>query len=150
MTKIDWRRRLAMSLLSALLVAALGAAQQTASIPTGKLAFGGFTGQFGADGTFTIAGPGWPTFAGTWKADGPRVELVLSNPPNGCAEPATYTVSRSGTHVTFSMEKDSCTPRRMILERCPRRHHRAAAGRRSAARAPQESPMVSSCRTRGT
>ena len=86
-------------------------------IPTGKLAFGGFTGQFGADGTFTIAGQGWPTFAGTWKADGPRVELVLSNPPTGCAEPATYTVSRSGTHVTFSMEKDTCQPRRMILDR---------------------------------
>jgi outer membrane protein assembly factor BamB len=117
MTKIDWRRRLGMPLLFALVVGALGAAQQTASIPTGKLAFGGFTGQFGADGTFTIAGQGWPTFTGTWKADGARVELVLTNPPNGCAEPATYLVSRSGTHVTFSMEKDSCQPRRMILDR---------------------------------
>ena len=102
---------------SAIVVTAVAAAQQTASIPTGKLAFGGFTGEFAADGSFTIAGPGWPTMTGTWKAEGARGELVLSNPPGGCAEPAVYTFTRSGTHVTFSMEKDSCTPRRMILDR---------------------------------
>ena len=122
MTKISWRRGMArllrpMAVAGTLGFVALGAAQQTASLPTGKLAFGAFTGQFNADGTFTIAGQGWPTLSGTWKADGSRVDLVLSNPPTGCAEPATYTVSRSGTQVTFSMEYDSCTPRRMILDR---------------------------------
>jgi outer membrane protein assembly factor BamB len=117
MTQSGWRRPLALLLSSTLIVAAIGASPQTGGIPTGKLAFGAFTAQFGADGTFTIAGQGWPTLTGTWKADGPRVELVLTKPPSGCAEPATYTVSRSGRHVTFSMEKDSCQPRRMILDR---------------------------------
>src|SRR6185436_10345239 len=102
---------------SVVIVAALGTTQQTASIPTGKLAFGGFTGQFGADGTFTIAGSGWAPLTGTWKATGSLVELALKNPPAGCAEPATYSFSVTGTHVTFSMEKDSCMPRRMILDR---------------------------------
>ena len=100
---------------------ALGAiaarAQQPSPLPAGKLAFGAFTGEFAADGTFAISGEGWPKLAGTWKATGSRVELVLTNPPTGCGEPAQYEFRVAGTRVTFSMVADSCTPRRMILDR---------------------------------
>src|SRR6185295_16834662 len=71
----------------------------------------------GSNGTFAISGEGWPPFTGTWKATGSRVELVLTNPPNGCGEPAQYEFRVAGTRVTFSMVADSCTVRRMILDR---------------------------------
>ena len=91
--------------------------QQPSALPAGKLAFGAFTGEFAANGTFAISGEGWPPFAGTWKATGSRVELVLTNPPNGCSEPAQYEFRVAGTRVTFSVVADSCTVRRMILDR---------------------------------
>ena len=116
MKKFKWRSRLAV-MTAITVVAGLGASQQAPAMPSGPLAFGAFTGQFASDGTFRITGQGWATLTGTWKATGPRVELVLTNPPAGCADPATYTFSVSGTRVSFSMENDTCTPRRMILDR---------------------------------
>ena len=81
--------------------------QQASPLPAGKLAFGGFTGEFAADGTFSISGQGWPKLAGTWKATGSRVELVLTNPPNGCGEPGQYEFSVAGTRVTFTVGRRS-------------------------------------------
>jgi outer membrane protein assembly factor BamB len=116
MKTFAWRRRV--TVIAAMTMAAgLAASQQAPAMPSGRLTFGAFTGQFAADGTFTIAGEGWPTLAGKWKATGSRLELVLTNPPNACGDRATYTFNVSGTHVTFFMEKDTCTPRRMILDR---------------------------------
>jgi outer membrane protein assembly factor BamB len=97
--------------------AGINAHQQTPTIPAGALAFGGFTSEFKPDGTFSIAGQGWRTLAGTWKIAGTAVELILTSPPAGCAEAGTYEFRVTGTRVTFSMVTDTCTPRRMILDR---------------------------------
>ena len=98
--------------VSALLSAA---PQQKPAIPPGPMVFGGFAGEFRADGTFSIAGAGWPTFVGTWKADGARVELALTKPMNGCDGAGRYDVSVSGAHVSFTLVEDACQSRRMIL-----------------------------------
>src|SRR5262245_43719187 len=102
-------------LVVALLLVALGAVPQSPAMPSGPLAFGGFTGQFRADGTFSISGQGWPAMAGKWKADGARVELVLALPQRDCPDPARYDFSVKGTRVTFTVVADECVPRRMIL-----------------------------------
>ena len=98
-----------------LILLALAVAPQSTLLPTVPLAFGGFAGQFRADGTFSITGSGWPTMNGTWKADGKRVELILVPPQPNCAGPGRYDVSVSGTHVTFQLVTDDCTPRRLVL-----------------------------------
>jgi outer membrane protein assembly factor BamB len=96
----------------------LFAGAQSAPLPAGPLAFGGFAGQFRADGTFSIAGAGWPALIGTWKADGSRVELMLTKPPSpDCGAPGRYTFVVSGARVTFQVVEDACTARRMILDR---------------------------------
>ncbi len=99
----------------AFVVIALALAQQPATFPAGPLVFGGFTGEFRADGTYSFAGQGWPTFAGTWKLDAGRVELVLTKPQPGCEAPGRYQIASAGNQVTFTLVEDACTPRRMIL-----------------------------------
>jgi outer membrane protein assembly factor BamB len=106
-----------LNVLVAVIIVGLASAQQQASLPPGKLAFGAFVGEFAPDGTFVIAGQGWPKLAGTWKATGSRVELVLASPPAGCAEPGQYDYKVAGTRVTFAVVADSCNTRRMILDR---------------------------------
>ena len=96
---------------------AVGAFQQPAPIPSGPIAFGAFVGQFGADGTFSIRGQGWPPLTGTWKADGTRIELVLVPPPRDCDAPGRYTFAVTGGLVTFQLISDACSIRRMILDR---------------------------------
>ena len=113
----DLRRAMAAVLATAVIVAVLAASQQGPGLPSGKLTFGFFTAQFASDGTFTIAGQGGPSMNGTWNVTGSRVELKFVNPPAGCADPGTYAFKVSGTHVTFSLESDACTSRRMILDR---------------------------------
>ncbi len=100
----------------ALFVLAAAAAQQSSPLPAGPLAFGAFKAEFRLDGTFVLGGEGWPAFDGTWKAQGTRVELVTAKAPKECAGPGRYTVATAGTHVTFTVAEDACTPRRMILD----------------------------------
>jgi hypothetical protein len=50
------------------LVALSAATQQKPAIPPGPMVFGAFAGEFRADGTFSIAGQGWPALVGIWKA----------------------------------------------------------------------------------
>jgi outer membrane protein assembly factor BamB len=97
----------------------LGAAvsHQSPSLPSSPLTFGGFTGQFRGDGTFSILGQGWAELAGTWKTDGSQIELALSKAPTGCGAPGRYEFAVAGTHVSFRLISDTCTPRRMILDR---------------------------------
>ena len=92
-------------------------AQQASPLPSGPLVFGGFAGEFRADGTFQIAGAGWPTFAGTWKADGGVVELLLTTPVKGCDAAGRYRIARDGARVSFDVVEDGCGQRRMILDR---------------------------------
>ena len=101
-----------------MLLAGALAAQQPQSIPNGPLTFGAFSGQFRADGTFSIAGQGWPTMIGTWKTAGSSLELVLTKAPNpACADPGKYTFTTDGVHLTLQLVSDTCQNRRMILDR---------------------------------
>ena len=95
----------------------LSASQQASPLPSGPLTFGGFAGEFRADGTFQIAGAGWPTFTGTWKADGAQVELRLTEPVKGCEAAGRYRTVRDGARISFDVLEDNCAPRRMILDR---------------------------------
>lgn len=88
-----------------------------AQIPAYPLKFGAFVAQFGADGTFTIEGQGWPRFSGTWKVDGTEIELAVSQGPKGCEGPGRYRFRVEGSGVSFDLVSDDCTPRKIILNR---------------------------------
>jgi outer membrane protein assembly factor BamB len=90
---------------------------QQPSIPDAPLAFGAFSAQFRADGTFALAGEGWPSMQGTWTVNGSDMELRLSGAPAECAGAARYTVTVNGQHVIFALVSDTCVERRMILDR---------------------------------
>lgn len=93
-------------------------AQQPAPAPPSyPLQFAGFAARFGADGAFTLEGPGWPTFQGTWKADGAEIEVLTPDAAGGCDKPGRYRFRRENTRTTFDLVSDACTPRRMILDR---------------------------------
>jgi outer membrane protein assembly factor BamB len=92
--------------------------QQTASRPpSGQLSFGGFTASFDSGGAFTLEGEGWPTFRGSWKADGGQIELLAPTGPKGCVEPGRYRFRVADRHLTFELVSDGCVERRMILDR---------------------------------
>ncbi|HSC27648.1 MAG TPA: PQQ-binding-like beta-propeller repeat protein [Vicinamibacterales bacterium] len=98
-------------------VAAGPAGSQPPKLPSGPLAFGQFTGQFGGDGTFAIKGQGWPGLVGTWKVEGTQIELIQTKAPAGCDGPGRYEFRLEGTRVAFRAISDDCRPRRMILDR---------------------------------
>ena len=93
------------------------ARQTGASIPDAPLAFGAFSAQFRGDGTFSLAGEGWPSMQGTWTINGSEIELRLIGAPPECAGAARYTIAVNGQHVTFAFVSDACVERRMILDR---------------------------------
>ncbi len=131
----------------------LVAAAQSSPLPTGPLKWGGFAGEFRADGTFSIAGQGWAPLVGTWKTEGPRLELLLSKSPSpDCAAPGRYTFAVTGTRVSLELIEDPCTPRRMILDRStwrPAGEKEAVPVRRlvrTAAPSPKPLPSVTSAR----
>ncbi len=99
------------------LIAVSISTQQAPVLPAGPLVFGGFAGEFRADGTFRIAGAGWPTFVGTWKVEAGQVELRLTEPVKGCEAAGRYRFARDGGRVSFDVVEDSCTQRRMIVDR---------------------------------
>ena len=98
------------------LAALLSAGRQT-TVPTVPLVFGGFSARFGSDGSFGIEGEGWPTFRGSWKIDGDRVELLSTGGPGGCDGPGSYRVRTANQHVIFELVTDACRPRVMILDK---------------------------------
>ena len=95
----------------------LTASLEQAAIPSTPLAFGVFSARFGADGSFSLEGQGWPTFRGAWKVDGDRIELVSPGGPGGCDGPGTYRVRVVNHHVSFELVNDACKPRTMILDK---------------------------------
>ena len=89
---------------------------QTA-LPGTPLQYAAFTARFAPDGVFTLQGPGWPAFTGTWKANGAELTLETKGGPlEACAAPGRYTFAVEGTRVRLSVVQDSCVPRRMILD----------------------------------
>jgi outer membrane protein assembly factor BamB len=78
--------------------------------------FGAFVAQFDAGGTFKLEGAGWPPFSGKWKSKGDELELSTTGAPKGCDGPARYRVRVDGSHVSFELISDECTPRRMIID----------------------------------
>ncbi len=116
--------RVGLGLLAVMLASAftltvdVGHARQAAvSIPNTPLTFGAFSAQFGTDGTFSLAGEGWPAMRGTWTLNASEMVLRLVGAPAECAEAARYTVAVNGRHLAFTLVSDTCTPRRMILDR---------------------------------
>jgi outer membrane protein assembly factor BamB len=112
----------AASLLCMLLTVSVLAArgqEPTASLPATPLYFGAFTATFAPDGTFTLEGQGWPTFRGTWKADGTTIEILTPGvKAPGCDGPGRYELYQvAAGGVSFHLVEDACTPRRMILDR---------------------------------
>ena len=99
-----------------LLLFAAALSAQTSQLPSGPLAFGAFTASFGADGSFNLSGQGWPTLNGTWKVEGAEVVLLNPNPPE-CAAPGRYKFRSEGRRVNFDLVSDSCTVRKMIVDR---------------------------------
>ena len=112
-----WRASIAAMrniLASALLGISLIA--QPAPFPSTPLRYAAFIIRFAPDGTFSLSGPGWPPFSGTWKAE--RGELTVATtggPSEQCAAPGRYTFTIDGTRVQLTMVADDCVPRRMIL-----------------------------------
>src|SRR5512138_1902246 len=84
--------------------------------PSGPLQMRDFTLRFGTDGAFQMAGPGWPAFRGTWKADGGEVEILTPDAAGGCNQPARYRIRSTETRTTFEAVSDTCEVRRMILD----------------------------------
>ena len=98
----------------ALALSAQPAPQPPPSIP---LKFAGFSAHFGADGTFTLEGAGWPTFKGTWRAVGGAIEIATTGGPPACVNPARYRIRTENARTTLDLVSDECQPRRMILDR---------------------------------
>jgi outer membrane protein assembly factor BamB len=86
------------------------------SLPTMPMTYGFFTAQFAGDGTFTLRGDGWPTFAGTWKADAGVLEISTPGVAK-CETAGRYRYQLENGRVRLTLVTDDCTPRRMILDR---------------------------------
>lgn len=87
------------------------------SLPAVPLVIRDFTLQFDPSGTFSLSGEGWPSMSGSWRASGNEVTLVQQQGPDACAAAGVYTFAIDGQRVDFSVVKDDCTPRRMIIDR---------------------------------
>jgi outer membrane protein assembly factor BamB len=79
------------------------------------LTFGVFTARFEANGDFTLAGWGWPSFRGDWRRAGEDV-AIISPGPEGCQGLGRYRIHEHDDGVHFTVVSDDCRPRRMILD----------------------------------
>jgi outer membrane protein assembly factor BamB len=102
-------------LLLGLSLPAIAARQAAAQVPTSPLKYRDFRAQFAPDGTFTLEGPGWPPFKGTWKSEKDEISLSTTGGPPACAVPGRYRPQMQGTRLTLTVVADDCVPRRMIL-----------------------------------
>jgi outer membrane protein assembly factor BamB len=113
---------MALASVAVTLGAATGATPQgepraNAALPESPLSFGAFTARFATDGRFTLEGKGWPSLAGTWKAEGGLIELLVPQGPEGCTGTGRYRFRHDQGHVSFDLVSDDCEARRMILDR---------------------------------
>ncbi|HEY7697774.1 MAG TPA: PQQ-binding-like beta-propeller repeat protein, partial [Vicinamibacteria bacterium] len=98
--------------LAALLVSSLA----VQGIPEGTLVFGGFEGEFFANGSYRIEGEGWPALAGTFTVTGSELVLVPAAGGAECNSPGRYTFAVEAGRLSLRLASDDCTPRRMILD----------------------------------
>lgn len=113
-------------------------------LPAGPLVIRDFTLQFDPAGTFSLAGAGWPTMTGTWKTANGTVTLQMEQGPEGCTGAGEYRVVVDAPAVRFDVVSDTCTPRRMILDRSqwyPPGQQPAAAPRRIVRTAGTAAPL---------
>ena len=106
--------------IAALVLSAPGGFTQQGgpALPSGPLKFAAFAARFGADGTFSLEGAGWPPFKGTWKREGAEIELLTAGETaGGCDKPGRYRVTVDNGHVTLDARRGPVPPRRMILDR---------------------------------
>lgn len=118
-----WLIKLGLALLAAVVVADFGwtqtatAQQPAAQLPSSPIKFGAFVVRFDPGGTYTLRGQGWPAMSGNWKSTGGEIELMMSGGPGGCDGPGRYQFRVDGNRITFDLVSDTCTVRRMILDR---------------------------------
>ena len=96
------------------------AARQPSSgavLPSTPLTYGFFTIQFSADGAFSLKGDGWPTFIGTWNADGGHAHADDDTGVRDCEPQARYRYQLADGRLRLGLVSDTCMPRRMILDR---------------------------------
>jgi outer membrane protein assembly factor BamB len=120
MPRVFHARGAQVSALAVWLIVASPLAQQSAvppTLPTGPLVIRAFTLHLDPAGTFTLSGEGWPSMAGTWTTSGREVAFRWQNGPADCSGAGRYSFSVSGERVAFALIADTCTPRRMILDR---------------------------------
>ena len=55
--------------------------------------------------------------AGTFSTSGSQVTLILTSGLKDCGDRGVYTFTVDGPRVSFAVVNDTCTPRRMILDR---------------------------------
>jgi outer membrane protein assembly factor BamB len=101
----------------ALALGLLQLAQNPAPLPHGPLRFGVFAARFAEDGAFTLSGDRWPTFEGTWKAEGAEITLQTKGGPEPCAAAGRYRFAMADNVLRLDAVADECTPRNMILNR---------------------------------
>jgi outer membrane protein assembly factor BamB len=107
-----------LAVLLAATVVGMSGQQSPSPLPAAPLHFGAFVATFGANGTFTLEGQGWPPLTGTWKANGATVDILTPGVKQaGCDGAGRYRFSVEGGGTTFAVIEDACTPRRMILDR---------------------------------
>lgn len=95
--------------------ATAGSTQEPTVLPAGPLAFGGFVGEFNADGRFRIEGQEWPALVGTWKVSGSELLLVPTG-SGDCTGAGRYGFEVEDGRLHLQLVADDCTPRRMILD----------------------------------
>ncbi len=110
------RRTTVAGVILGLTVAALVAQQAPTALTSSTLKYAAFTARFAPDGAFTLGGPGWPPFSGTWKSERDELTVVSTGgPPATCAAPGRYRFQVDKTRVALTVVADDCVPRRMIL-----------------------------------
>lgn len=84
--------RIAVTMMSFVAVLASWFAAQGA-IPGGLLVFGGFAGEFFANGSYRIEGDGWPALIGTFTLTDSEFVMLPSEGASECTGPGRYRVS---------------------------------------------------------
>jgi outer membrane protein assembly factor BamB len=89
-----------------------------ANVPSSPLRYREFTIRFAPDGSFELKGTGYPTFTGTWKAQGANeVEIIAPNNRGGCPEPARYRIRTEQRWTILDVVNDPCPNRQFFLDR---------------------------------